>query len=261
MYKFQTVVVTDGKTMSLSTQERQTATENPFAIFGPQRPYPSSHAYRFPQSSSLPKRPVPASRQQAMPALQPVPASRPACVRKKASNLLKRIITLLIVLAVVFSLLPTAMQKKCYALLGWKQPESIQQAAKLPVAFAYISSPFGKRWWRQHQGIDLAAPHNASIYAASSGTVVYSGWESGYGKSVVIDHGNGIKTRYAHCSKLLVRVGSVVKKGALIAKVGSTGHSTGPHLHFEVIVNGVRKNPAWYYAFQRSNTPVQVAAH
>lgn len=120
----------------------------------------------------------------------------------------------------------------------------------LPVEYDYISSEFGPRWGRMHQGIDFAAQTGSPVYAASAGTVVISGWESGYGKSVVLEHGNNRQTRYAHCSRLLVKVGQQVAKGDLIAKVGSTGHSTGPHLHFEVILNGERKNPAWYYPFQ-----------
>lgn len=120
----------------------------------------------------------------------------------------------------------------------------------LPVNYDYISSPFGKRWGRQHQGIDFAADAGTPIRASSEGQVVYSGWEPGYGKTVLIEHGNGLQTRYAHCSSLLVTAGREVKKGSIIARVGSTGHSTGPHLHFEVLVRGVRKNPAWYYKFE-----------
>jgi murein DD-endopeptidase MepM/ murein hydrolase activator NlpD len=98
-----------------------------------------------------------------------------------------------------------------------------------------------------HQGIDFAAQSGAPIHATASGKVIHSGWEAGYGKSVVLEHDSGLQTRYAHCSKLLVKEGARVSQGDTIAKVGSTGHSTGPHLHFEVIVQGERKNPAWYY--------------
>lgn len=119
--------------------------------------------------------------------------------------------------------------------------------ARVPLKELTISSPFGFRWGRAHQGIDFAAPMGAPIYAASPGRVRYSGWEAGYGRSIVLEHSDGRLTRYAHCSKLLVKIGQDVMQGALIGKVGSTGHSTGPHLHFEVIVNGERKNPAWYY--------------
>ncbi len=115
-----------------------------------------------------------------------------------------------------------------------------------PLMHLNISSHFGHRWGRMHRGVDFSAPYGASIYAANAGTVVYSGWEQGYGKLVVIDHGNGVRTKYAHCSKLNVSVGDWIEKGNRIARVGSTGHSTGPHLHFEVVVNGQTKNPLAY---------------
>ncbi|MBQ6569094.1 MAG: M23 family metallopeptidase [Clostridia bacterium] len=113
-----------------------------------------------------------------------------------------------------------------------------------------ISSPFGRRWGKLHKGIDISSRgiNGASIVAAASGRVVASryGYNGGYGNYILIDHGNGIQTRYAHCSKLLVSAGARVSKGQVIAKVGSTGHSTGPHLHFEVRVNGTPKNPMNY---------------
>lgn len=113
-----------------------------------------------------------------------------------------------------------------------------------PVKNALVTSGFGFRWGRPHQGIDMAAPLGTPIVSAESGKVIYSGWKSGYGKFVAIDHGHGYQTHYAHCSSLNVQTGQTVHKGQMIAKVGSTGHSTGPHLHFEVIANGVHRNPA-----------------
>ncbi|MCE3236163.1 MAG: family metallopeptidase [Vampirovibrio sp.] len=113
-----------------------------------------------------------------------------------------------------------------------------------PVQNAMITSPFGFRWGRPHQGIDMAAPVGTPIMSAEQGKVVYSGWKQGYGNFVAIDHGHGYTTHYAHCSKVLVHSGQAVKKGQLIAKVGNTGHSTGPHLHFEVVANGIHRNPA-----------------
>lgn len=109
-----------------------------------------------------------------------------------------------------------------------------------------ISSPFGYRGREYHQGLDIAAPMGTPIYAADSGTVVHSGRYSGYGNLVIIDHGNGYKTYYGHCSKLLVSVGDSVKRGDKIALVGMTGQATGPHCHFEVRVNGVTQNPLKY---------------
>lgn len=99
---------------------------------------------------------------------------------------------------------------------------------------------------RGHKGVDLAADKGTPIYAVSGGTVTYSGYDGNYGYSVVIDHGNGLKTRYAHASALCVSKGKTVLQGEVIAYVGSTGYSTGNHLHFEVMVNGTRVNPISY---------------
>ncbi|HPF18365.1 MAG TPA: M23 family metallopeptidase, partial [Bacillota bacterium] len=99
---------------------------------------------------------------------------------------------------------------------------------------------------KMHTGIDIAAASGTNILAANAGTVITAGWNNSYGYMVMIDHGGGIVTLYAHSSKLLVNKGTVVGRGQAIAKVGSTGMSTGPHLHFEVRVNGVYKNPRDY---------------
>lgn len=99
---------------------------------------------------------------------------------------------------------------------------------------------------RGHKGIDLAADKGTGIYAVAAGTVTFSGYDGAYGYSVVIDHGNGLKTRYGHASALKVSKGAKVEQGDLIALVGSTGASTGNHLHFEVMVNGNRTNPVSY---------------
>jgi murein DD-endopeptidase MepM/ murein hydrolase activator NlpD len=128
----------------------------------------------------------------------------------------------------------------------------------MALRYKYLSSPFGRRWGRAHEGVDLAAPGGAPIYAASAGTVIDSGWVGGYGRTVLIEHRPGFRTRYAHCARLLVKPGERVSQGRLIARVGSTGHSTGPHLHFEVIVNGQPRDPARYYRLER--TPSTVSA-
>ena len=113
-------------------------------------------------------------------------------------------------------------------------------------AGGYVSSPYGYRGREFHTGIDYANPSGSPIYAADGGTVTFSGWKGNYGKMIIINHGNGYETVYAHCSALSVTVGQKVAKGQRIASVGSTGRSTGPHLHFEIRKNGKHQNPALY---------------
>lgn len=109
-----------------------------------------------------------------------------------------------------------------------------------------LTSPYGMRWGRLHEGIDIGAPSGTPIYAAAAATVIYSGWQGGYGNLVVLDHGNGIATAYGHQSQIAVSNGQTVAQGQVIGYVGSTGHSTGPHLHFEVRVNGTPVDPLSY---------------
>ncbi len=97
-----------------------------------------------------------------------------------------------------------------------------------------------------HTGIDLGGPIGTAIYAYRSGTVTFAGWGSGYGLHIKINHGDGMTTYYAHCSKLLVKVGQKVSEGQKIAEIGMTGYTTGPHVHFEVRLNGVPVNPYPY---------------
>ncbi|MGZ4380743.1 MAG: murein hydrolase activator EnvC family protein [Gaiellaceae bacterium] len=125
-------------------------------------------------------------------------------------------------------------------------PASPSAAGLIWPAAGPVTSPFGMRWGRMHDGIDIGAPMGAPIHAAASGTVIYAGWMPGYGNLTVIDHGGGIATAYGHQSSLEVSVGDQVTQGQQIGLVGSTGHSTGPHLHFEVRVNGAPVDPMGY---------------
>ena len=121
-----------------------------------------------------------------------------------------------------------------------------------PIADASISSGFGVRidpfFGRpaMHPGIDFMAPMGDSVHATAAGTVISAGYSGGYGNMVEIDHGNGVTTRYGHLSEILVTVGEIVAKGAVIARTGDTGRSTGPHLHYEVRVDGNAINPLRY---------------
>jgi murein DD-endopeptidase MepM/ murein hydrolase activator NlpD len=111
---------------------------------------------------------------------------------------------------------------------------------------APVTSPFGWRWGRMHEGLDLGAAYGTPIVAAAAGTVIYAGWLGGYGNLTVIDHGGGLATAYGHQSQIAVSSGQQVTQGQVIGNVGSTGHSTGPHLHFEVRVNGQPVDPLGY---------------
>jgi murein DD-endopeptidase MepM/ murein hydrolase activator NlpD len=113
----------------------------------------------------------------------------------------------------------------------------------------WVTSDFGTRIdpytadRKMHQGMDIATPHGQPIYTPSDGTVVFVGTEGGYGKVLVVDHGYGVKTRYGHLSEIHVKLGQRVARGDRVASVGNTGRSTGPHLHYEVRVNGIPENP------------------
>ncbi len=115
-------------------------------------------------------------------------------------------------------------------------------------AAGYVSSPYGLRFngTEFHQGIDIAADMGTPIVATADGVVTAAGWNGGYGNMVDVDHGGGIVTRYGHAFAVAVTVGQQVRRGEVIAYVGSTGRSTGPHVHYEVRVNGAPVNPAGY---------------
>ena len=108
-----------------------------------------------------------------------------------------------------------------------------------------VVSPFGWRWGRMHEGIDIAAGYGAPIVASASGVVIYAGWMGGYGNLIIIDHGGGLATAYAHQSSFAVG-GGPVSQGQTIGYIGCTGHCFGPHLHFEVRVNGSPVDPLGY---------------
>lgn len=146
-----------------------------------------------------------------------------------------------------------AMQRNNFSMLDLVMTQRAGLEASLPsyspVDYPYLSSSFG---WRRHplsgrrsmhEGLDFSAPHGSPIYAASGGVVIEASSQSGYGKTIEIDHGQGLMTRYAHASSIDVKVGDLVEKGQVIGKVGSTGRSTGPHLHFEVRMAGHPLDP------------------
>ncbi|MDW7674645.1 MAG: peptidoglycan DD-metalloendopeptidase family protein [Bacillota bacterium] len=145
------------------------------------------------------------------------------------------------------------IEKMLQAALANSKGEGITKPASWPVpGYQRVSSDYGMRLHpilrtrRMHTGIDIAAPSGVNIVATDFGTVVYADWLGGYGKTVIIDHGKGMSSLYAHQSTILVKVGDEVARGDVIGKIGSTGQSTGPHLHFEVRINGTHTNP-WAY--------------
>ena len=154
-------------------------------------------------------------------------------------------------------------------MLGVLEAQLFEQAVKkkmiptmMPVRAPYNASGFGRRvdpfngQWAMHEGIDFIADYGSPIVAAAAGVVIFAGFHPQYGYMIDVDHGNDLVTRYAHCSKLLVREGDLVQRGRKIGEVGSTGRSTGPHLHFEVRFRGAAQNPS---KFLVSNSQSSVA--
>lgn len=115
-----------------------------------------------------------------------------------------------------------------------------------PLNGGSFSSGFGSRWGRAHEGVDWSCSVGTTVFASCKGTVVYAGWQNGYGNTIIISHGDGLKTRYAHLSSILVSNGQSVEQGTTIGKSGNTGNSTGPHLHFEILLDGEPVNPLNY---------------
>jgi murein DD-endopeptidase MepM/ murein hydrolase activator NlpD len=161
--------------------------------------------------------------------------------------------------------------------LNWKKLDQVERGAiaipsSMPVSGTDLTSGFGVRSdpfrgrAAMHAGVDLAGPRGTPIYATADGIVGRSQWVSGYGNLVEINHGSGIQTRYGHLSRSMVRAGEPVRRGQLIALMGSTGRSTGNHLHYEVRIAGKAVNPVPFMhgndtliALQRRLNPVQVA--
>jgi murein DD-endopeptidase MepM/ murein hydrolase activator NlpD len=155
-------------------------------------------------------------------------------------------------------------------MLGVLEAQLFEQAVKkkmiptmMPVKASYNPSGFGKRidpfngQWAMHEGIDFIADYGSQILAAAGGVVIFAGFHPQYGYMIDIDHGNDLVTRYAHCSKLLVREGDLVQRGRKIGEVGSTGRSTGAHLHFEVRFRGAPQNPAKFLVSNPKPTVAQ----
>lgn len=130
-----------------------------------------------------------------------------------------------------------------------KRPPTTGSGVFINPTVGSLSSRYGSRWNRSHNGIDIAGSYNTPIKAADGGVVTYSGWMSGYGNYIVINHENGYQTAYGHCASLNKKVGDRVAKGDVIAKMGNTGRSTGTHLHFEVKKDGAYQNPLKYVGY------------
>jgi murein DD-endopeptidase MepM/ murein hydrolase activator NlpD len=152
-------------------------------------------------------------------------------------------------------------------MLGVLEAQLFEQAVKkkmiptmMPVKGPYNSSSFGRRidpfngQWAMHEGIDFIADYGSPIVAAAGGVVIFAGFHPQYGYMIDVDHGNDLVTRYAHTSKLFVREGDLVQRGRKIAEVGSTGRSTGPHLHFEVRFRGAAQNPSKFLVSNPQST-------
>lgn len=137
-------------------------------------------------------------------------------------------------------------------ILEASQPQIVERGTTTPPTYikplvgGSFSSPFGSRWGRMHKGVDWSCSVGTAVKASSGGVVASAGWVNGYGYCVTIRHPDGKKTLYAHLSKILVTSGESVKQGEKIALSGNTGNSTGPHLHFEIFVDGVQVNPLKY---------------
>lgn len=140
------------------------------------------------------------------------------------------------------------------SLLSGRRTQPKSYLANMPVRTGYVTSTYGYRTdpftgrAAFHPGIDFAGPEGTNVYAVAPGIVTWAGERSGYGNMVEVNHGDGVSTRYAHASRVVVKVGDLVGKDQLVAYMGSTGRSTGPHLHYEVLRNGDQVDPSTYIA-------------
>ncbi|MDE2573003.1 MAG: peptidoglycan DD-metalloendopeptidase family protein [bacterium] len=140
-------------------------------------------------------------------------------------------------------------ERRARAIAGGEAPAGAPIALSWPLSgpitspFGLRANPFGGGRMDFHPGIDIGAPTGATIAAAAPGRVIYAGWYGGYGKAIIVDHGDNVATLYGHCSQIFVNVGQDVQRGQAIGAVGMTGMATGPHLHFEVRVNGKPTDP------------------
>jgi murein DD-endopeptidase MepM/ murein hydrolase activator NlpD len=140
-----------------------------------------------------------------------------------------------------------AIEEQIKAFFQVSEPSNVPNiwahVGKINNEFAFRRNPFGGRSYEFHGGLDIDGEKGDVVISPANGTVLKAGWTGGYGNMLEIDHGNGVTTRYGHLSKIEVQVGEVLKRGQEVATVGSTGRSTGPHLHFEVRVNNTSVNP------------------
>lgn len=127
------------------------------------------------------------------------------------------------------------------------KPSIIPVKGKITAAYGYRKNPFTGRGSEFHKGVDIAAKLGTQVVATADGIITYAAWKSGYGNMVIISHGYGFNTVYAHNSSIVAKVGEKVKRGQVISKVGSTGRSTAPHLHYEIKLNGKNVDPARYF--------------
>ncbi len=236
---------------------------------------PSAHVLRIGQELTLPVGAAPAARSPTRPAAQPVPRPARASRRAAASTTYEvqngdtlfaialRYRTTVDTIVAANGLSSAHRLRVGQRLVvpgsGVRTParaEVVPRGVSRPVpsvratlswpSRGAITSRYGWRYRRHHDGIDIASSRGTPIYAARAGRVVFAGWYYGYGRAVIIDHGDGVRTLYGHASALLVLTGATVEQGELIARVGCTGRCTGSHLHFEVRINGRAVNPLPY---------------